>query len=301
MSSDNGNGKLKVGFENEEILLPLSQLLPTKMIVASTKQSKKYATILASIREVGLVEPPVVYPAKTPKGKEKSYLILDGHIRVDCLKQLGHTEVYCLISTDDEGFTYNHKVNRLATIQEHFMIVRAIEHGVSEERIAKALDVDVGRITRQRDLLKGICPESVAMLRDKPISAGALRQLRKVKPLRQIEIAELVIGAGNYSSPYVSALVFATPPSLVEAAYQTSRTVGVAPEDIAKIQREVEALEQGIKDVEGSYGPNMMHLVLARGYLAKLVANARVRRFLSTHHAEMLGEFDRIVEAASLE
>jgi hypothetical protein len=34
-----------------------------------------------------------------------------------------------LIATDDEGFTYNHKVNRLTAIQEHFMILRALKNG----------------------------------------------------------------------------------------------------------------------------------------------------------------------------
>ena len=33
----------------------------------------------------------------------------------------------CLIADDDEAFTYNKRVNRLATIQEHYMIVKAIE------------------------------------------------------------------------------------------------------------------------------------------------------------------------------
>ena len=32
---------------------------------------------------------------------------------------MGETEVTCLISTDDEAFTYNKRVNRLAIIQEH--------------------------------------------------------------------------------------------------------------------------------------------------------------------------------------
>jgi hypothetical protein len=42
-----------------------------------------------------------------------------------------------LISTDDEAFTYNNRVNSIAIIQEHKMILKAIENGVSEERIGK--------------------------------------------------------------------------------------------------------------------------------------------------------------------
>jgi hypothetical protein len=77
--------------------------------------------------------------------------------------------VFCLIATDDEAFTYNKRINRLAPIQEHFMIVRAIERGVSEQRIARALGVNVPRIRQKRALLHGICREVVELLKDKLI------------------------------------------------------------------------------------------------------------------------------------
>ena len=104
------------------------------------KKTPKYAQIAASIREVGIVEPPVVARDQSDTGK---YLLLDGHLRIDVLKDMGETDVMCLVSTDDEAFTYNKRVNRLAMIQEHKMILKAVERGVPEERIAKALNVDV--------------------------------------------------------------------------------------------------------------------------------------------------------------
>lgn len=83
----------------------------------------------------------------------------------------------------------NHKVSRLAAIQEQFMIMRAIKNGVDEERIAKTLNVDVSHIKQKRDLLDGICKEAVHLLREKRATAGSLR---KVRPMRQIEMAELM-------------------------------------------------------------------------------------------------------------
>ena len=68
------------------------------------------------------------------------YLLLDGHLRIEVLKDRGETEVVCLISTEDEAFTYNKRVNRIAIIQEHRMILKAIERGVSEERLAKVTE-----------------------------------------------------------------------------------------------------------------------------------------------------------------
>ena len=55
------------------------------------------------------------------------------------LRDLGRSVAPCLVAIDDEAYTYNNRVNRVSTIQEHFMIRRAVERGVSPERLAKAL------------------------------------------------------------------------------------------------------------------------------------------------------------------
>lgn len=50
------------------------------------------------------------------------------------------------------------------------MILKALENGVGEERLAEALSVDVGNIRKKRDLLNGICPEAVQLLRNNQIA-----------------------------------------------------------------------------------------------------------------------------------
>lgn len=91
------------------------------------------------------------------------------------------------MAKDDENYTYNTHVSRVAPIQEGGMIRKAIAAGVSEERIAKALNLTTQTIRRNARRLKGICPDAVEILKDKPISEVALAVLRKVKPYRQIE------------------------------------------------------------------------------------------------------------------
>jgi hypothetical protein len=121
------------------------------------------------------------------------------------LKQTGETHAHCLIATDDETYTYNKRVNRMATIQEHAMIFKATRNGVSEERIAKVLRVDVASIRQKRDLLKGVCKEAAEILKNKRVSLGVFAVLRKMKPRRQIEVAELLTATGNLSVPYAKA------------------------------------------------------------------------------------------------
>jgi hypothetical protein len=73
-----------------------------------------------------LIEPLMVYPRKDAPGRS---LLLDGHFRLFALKELGHTAAECIIATDDECFTYNARVSRVTPIQEHRMIVKALELG----------------------------------------------------------------------------------------------------------------------------------------------------------------------------
>jgi ParB-like chromosome segregation protein Spo0J len=87
-------------------------------------------------------------------------MLVDGHLRHAALSDLGDSEAPCLIAGDDEAFTYNKRGNRLATIQEHYMIVKAIERGVSEEKLAKALNVDIKRIKTKRTVSMGCVPGS---------------------------------------------------------------------------------------------------------------------------------------------
>jgi hypothetical protein len=53
-------------------------------------------------------------------------------------------------------------------------------------------------------------------------------------------------------------------------------------------------LDREFKMVEQSYGTDHLDLVLAKGYLAKLLGNARVVRYLVQHHQEILREFQKL-------
>lgn len=54
-------------------------------------------------------------------------------------------------------------------------------------------------------------------------------------------------------------------------------------------------LESQFKLVEQSYWQDILNLVLARGYLTKLLDNEAVIRFLSQNNPDILREFSGIV------
>lgn len=290
---------VRIAFERRVVVLPLAALLPRKKLPERLMRTVKYKRIARSIKEVGIIEPLVV--ARLPNKRESQYLLLDGHVRLAALNELGQTEARCLIADDDEAFTYNKRVNRLATVQEHFMLTRAIKRGVSEEKLAKALNVDIKLIKRRRTLLDGICPEAVELLKDKSVNPVTFDVLRKMKPMRQIEAAELMATAGNWSSSYAKALLAATKQEDLAKPDQPKKIAGLTPEQMARMEREMSSLHQDFKQIENSYGDDILHLVIASGYLAKLVGNKEVERYLDRHHAEILSEFRAIIAATSLD
>jgi ParB-like chromosome segregation protein Spo0J len=148
---------VKLAFERQIVLVPTESVLPLRKVSDLTRNTVKFRRIAASVKEIGIIEPLIVARAKNSSG---IYLLLDGHMRYAALVDLGATQLRCLIAADDEAFTYNKRINRVATIQEHYMIVRALERGVSEEKLAKALDVDVQSIRRRRTLLDASATKS---------------------------------------------------------------------------------------------------------------------------------------------
>ncbi|MCY2987465.1 MAG: ParB N-terminal domain-containing protein [Planctomycetota bacterium] len=289
--------RVRLACETSIISVPLASILPVRKLSPAISKTDKYRRIAASVREVGIIEPLIVYPQANGSTQ---YILLDGHVRLAILKEMGLEKVNCLVALDNDAFTYNHKVSQLSAIQEHFMIMEAIRQGVSEERIAKTLAVDVGAIRRKRDLLDGICPEAVQLLKEKRASAGAFREMRKVKPMRQIEMAELMVAANNFSASYARCLLAATPQEQLLEPDKPKDVGGLSPEDMSRMEREMENLGQDLRSVEESHGRNVLNLVLVVGYLKKLLDNARVVRYLSQHNAEILAEFQTIVETKSL-
>jgi ParB-like chromosome segregation protein Spo0J len=289
---------VKMAFERQIVVLPLSNILPMKRVPDTVKQAMRYKRIVASIGEVGIVEPLVVARRQDDTGP---YMLVDGHLRHAALSDLGNSEAPCLIADDDEAFTYNKRVNRLATIQEHYMIVKAIERGVSEEKLAKALNVDIKRIKTKRTLLDGVCPEVAEMLKDKSVDTEVFPLLRKMKPLRQIEAVELMQAMNNFTARYAQALLAATRQDDLTQPDRPKKISGLSAEQMARMEREMDGLQREFKAVSASYGDTVLNLVVAAGYISSLIGNPRLSGYLERHHPEILSEFRAIIDATSLE
>jgi nucleoside diphosphate kinase len=280
---------VKIGFEEKVLVLPIDQLVALKEISTGTTKCRKYKQIEASLIHVGLIEPLAVFP----HGQDR-YLVLNGNLRLGILKILGAKEVACTIALDDEAYTYNKHVNGLSPIAEHFMILKAIANGVTEARIAAGLNVDVESIRHKRNLLDGICPEAVDLLRNKRAGHGAFSSLRKMKPLRQIEAAELMLSGNNFSTPFAAAILRVTRPELLVEPIKKSLKIQ-AREASDLLGESTDALLADLATIRRSYGVDVLTLSVICRSLEKLIAYKRVERYLQQNHADTLEELRRLI------
>jgi len=298
-SKSRDDGHIHLAFGQDFLTIPIASIMPLKSLPDGARESRSYSQVLSSIKAIGLIEAPVVLA--DPK-KEGTWFLLDGHLRLEALKELGITEVECLLATDDDTYTYNKRVNRIPPIQEHRMIVRAMERGVSANDIADALNLQVESVLRRFKLLEGISPEAAEMLKDTPCSMKVFDILRQMSAVRQIEAADLMIGQNNFSIMFARAIRAATPDSQLVAAKKGKGAAVPTPsgQQMARMERELAALQTQVESVEETYGVDNLHLTVARGYIAKLLANSRVVRWLATHQEDYLGEFQKIAEIDTL-
>lgn len=288
---------INIAFQLSLLNLKPEQLLLSKTILKSTVYTKKYGQIKASIKDIGIIEPLAV----APTSNKAQYILLDGHIRFEVLKELGYTEIPCLLSLDDENYTYNKKINRLATIQEHFMIRRAIEQGVDEERLAIALNIDIKSIRSKANLLRGICPEVIELLKNREVSPNIFPLLRKMKSVRQIECVELMLSLNNLTVPYAKALLMTTDGSMLSDPKQKTKKLDTTFEAIKKIENDRANLQIQFKILEQSYAQDTLNLVLAVGYLKKLLSNNNIENYLKKNHLEIYSELKAIIQASATE
>jgi len=280
---------IRTAFQSTVITLKIASLLPSWVIGPRDRKEQKYRQIEASVRSVGIVEPLVVFP--TEKG---TYRVLDGHKRLDILARRKVVEVCCIVATDDETYTYNKRVNYLSPVAEHQMILRALRHN-SEEAVAKALAVDISTIRRKRDLLVGVCKDVVELLKDRRISPRTFAILRRMKPVRQVEVAQMMLDSNRYSERFGNALLSGTRADMLVEAEAVRATKTPASDHKIGMERETDVLLRDLKRVETSYGTDILALSVSCRYVTRILANGKVRHYIEGRFPDILSELEAVI------
>jgi hypothetical protein len=122
-----------------------------------------------------------------------------------------------------------------------------------------------------------------------------------MKERRQIEAAELMMLAANYSKSYARGLLLTTDPSELVPHRRGGRGPDLPLEQIASFQIEMNAVESAFRTATETYGNDVLNLVIATGYVSRLIGNMNIKSFLERYHSDILEQFTAIVLAVSLE
>ena len=104
-----------------------------------------------------------------------------------------------------------------------------------------------------------------------------------------------MVSANTFNAGYAEALVLGTSKDQLVDPDKSKKKRGLSAEEIAKMEAEMESLEQKFRAVEKSYGDDMLNLTLALGFIKKLLENAKVVRFFNSNYPDILSEFETIV------
>lgn len=131
----------------------------------------------------------------------------------------------------------------------------------------------------------------VRCLEDVPINT--IGELRKMKPMRQIEAAGLMIAMNKFSVSYAKSLVAATSDFMLVSPKK--KIAGLTEDQISLMEQEAATLDREFKTIEQDYGVDHLDLVLAIGYVTRITANARVVRHLAQFYPDILSEFTKMI------
>lgn len=283
-------------FNDEFLEFPVSRLVYTKRLPANIKSSDKYKAILASIREVGLVEPIMIYPDEGGR----TLKVLDGHLRIEALLELSIEKAFCIISTIPDSFTPNKQVNQIAVIQQHNMIKKAIDSGVSVKKLSAALGVGEELINRRYSLAKGIDPEVISRLANHIVPFKIFAVIKKMKPARQVEVVKLMIDLDNFTIKFAESLLYATEDKyLVNPT--TQRSVNGLNESISRLEKEMAALQLEVVDIEMSYSDKVLRFMIVKNHIRGLLGNSRVVLWLLENQPDYLRILKGISDVNSLD
>jgi hypothetical protein len=100
---------------------------------------------------------------------------------------------------------------------------------------------------------------------------------------------------------YAKALLATSKPADLHKPDELKKATGLSAEQMARLEREMASVSEDYKELEASYGDDMLVLVVASGFIERLLSKPEIEGFLERRHPEFLENFRAIVQATSLD
>lgn len=248
-----------------------------------------YRRLVQSIRAVGLIEPLLVHP------EGENYVILDGYLRYRACRELGATEIPCIVLATREAYTPNRMVNPLSGVQEHRMLAQALG-AVSAEKIADALGIGSLRHRLKDDVLRGLHPDVLRSFdeRNRPLGRLAV-DLTFVKPEYQLEVLREMERAKDFSPAFARTLLLRAPEEQRTDPGRRKNPWKERGAEKEALSAKLEEAERRYEFYAGLYRQYVTDLLKLCMYVRSLVTNERVGVELRARQPEVLKRFQKIL------
>lgn len=141
---------------------------------------------------------------------------------------------------------------------------------------------------------KAFGPEAAEILQHQRIGADAFSALRRMKPVRQIDVARLMMSAMKFSGSFARALLNGTREEMLVPSPTPRPRVTTEAQQTA-MEQEPDELLKHVGSIKANYGNDVLDLTAACKYVQRLLANAHVRRYLAKHHEESLSALEQLL------
>ncbi|HCR1907776.1 TPA: ParB N-terminal domain-containing protein [Enterobacter kobei] len=286
---------IKQCFNNHFHLYPIAILLPSRSIPVNVRASNKYKQILTSIAEIGLIEPVMIFIKENGEHK-----ILDGHLRIEALKDLEITHAHCLISPVEDTYSYNKRVNHLTILQEQRMLQKAVESGVSVEKLCAVLGLSQGIINTRLRISEGISKEALALLADKNVSQNVFDVLKKIKLHKQMDFVSTMVTLNNFTKKFALSMLHALPAEYLVRKPENAPDNKDMIKTLARLEKEMAALQVETQDIENEFAENNLNLMVARSYIVKLLSKNEIIHWLYDNKSEYLDVLKKVLGVKNL-
>jgi len=264
-------------------LIPIARV---EILNSRERNMKIFEEIVENIKSIGLKKPITVTARSGDDGNPK-YLLVCGEGRLNAFRILGETHIPALVVdvSDEDAFIMSLAENIARRGHRPLEILADIE-------ILRKRGYDADTIIHKTGLSPKYVKDIVFLL-----DQGEERLIEGIQrgaiPLTTaLEIARAKDDA----------LLKATPPEQRTDFKPTERDKQLAPiEQIVKLEKEMSQVQTQYKDAEENYCSDLLNLVVAKGYLTKLLGNNAVKSYITRHEPEILEHFELVVNTVSME
>ncbi len=135
-----------------------------------------------------------------------------------------------------------------------------------------------------------ICSEVAELLEESPVPDKVFDEFRKMVAVRQVEAARLLLAMNRVSTNHAKLLVAVTPQVQLLAVRRPTKVAGLTNAQAAVMEFESSEINNDFWRALSTHANEHLEMVVATGYLRRLLQNVRVVMHLARNSPELFSE-----------